>query len=278
LKKVSKKIVGITGSKGALGSQFVKKYKSRLNFKIYKGRIENIKKFTLWLKKNSNIQYFIHLAAISSISQTRKNSKKTYKINSSTSIEIIKKLNKAKLKNLEYFLFSSSSHVYKPSLKSLSENSIRKPFTIYGRSKKKVEDFIFKNHNKIKFKIGVVRIFNFYSKKHGAGFFIQDIKKQLKLNKKILRIKRINTNRDYINLSQLCEILFFILNKKIPKIINIGSGNRMNLINLIKKIKNKYKFKVKLVFEKKEYPGLFANINFLRKLGYRKKIIKFNFK
>ena len=187
-------------------------------------------------------------------------------------------MNKAKLKKLEYFLFSSSSHVYKPSLRSLSENSIRKPITIYGRSKKKVEDFIFKNHDKINFKIGVVRIFNFYSKKHGVGFFIQDIKKKLRLNKKFLRVKRINTNRDYINLNQLCEILFFVLEKKTSKTVNIGSGNRINLIDLVKQIKNKYSFNTKLDFEKKEYPGLFANISLLRKLGYRKKVIKFKFK
>ena len=36
----------------------------------------------------------------------------------------------------------------------------------------------------------------------------------MKINNKILKIKKINTLRDYINLNQLCEILFFILNKK----------------------------------------------------------------
>ena len=84
------------------------------------------------------------MAAISSVRETNKNPKKTYKINSTASIDILNKLNKAKLSDLKYFLFSSSSHVYCPSIKSISEKSIRKPPTIYGKSKKRVEDFILK--------------------------------------------------------------------------------------------------------------------------------------
>ena len=275
MNKVSKKIIGITGSNGALGSKFIKKYKAKFIFKIFKDRVENKKKFDTWIKKNSDIQVFIHLAAISSVRETNRNTKKTYKINSNASINIIKKLNKAKLPDLEYFLFSSSSHVYCPSNKSLSEKSTRKPSTIYGKSKKRVEDFIFKNKKKIKFKIGIARIFNFHSYKHGEGFFIQDIKKKLFLNKKILRIRKVNTVRDYIDLEQLCEILFFILNKEITKVVNVGSGKQLNLIDLIQLIKDKNNVKTKLVFENKKFPGLFANVNLLRQLGYRKKMIRF---
>lgn len=277
MNKVSKKIIGITGSNGALGSKFIKKYKAKFIFRVFKDRVENKKKFDSWIKRNSDIQIFIHLAAISSVRETNKNPKKTYKINSTASIDILNKLNKAKLSDLKYFLFSSSSHVYCPSIKSISEKSIRKPSTIYGKSKKRVEDFIFKNNKKIKFKIGIARIFNFYSYKHGKGFFIQDIKKKLGLNKKILKISKVNTVRDYIDLEQLCEILFFILNKKITKPINIGSGEPINLIKLIKKIKDKYNFKTKLELEHKAYPGFFANIKLLRKLGYKKKMIRFKF-
>ena len=278
MNKVFKKIIGITGANGALGSQFIKKNKTKYIFRIYKDKIENKKKFKSWLYKNLDIQQFVHFAAISSIERTNKNPEKTYKVNSSATIDIIKILNKAKLINFDYFLFSSSSHVYKPSFKALYDNLTREPSTVYGRSKKKVEDFILKNRKKIRFKIGVARIYNFYSHKHDKGFFIQDMKKKMKINNKFLRIKKINVSRDYINLNQLCEILFFIFNKKISKIVNVGSGRELNLIDLIKLIKIKNKLKNKLIYEDKKYPGLFANINLLRKLGYRKKMIKFKFK
>ena len=275
MKKVSKKIVAITGARGALGSEFIKEYKKKFSFRIYKDRIENKKKLNNWLNDNLDIQYFLHFAAITAISKTKNNPKKTYKINSSASIALIKILNHKKFDKLKYFLFSSSSHVYKPSLKNLSENSLRKPMNIYGNSKKKVEDFIIRNKKRIKFKMGIARIFNFYSPKHGNGFFINDMKKKLKFNNKILRI---NTPRDYINLDQLCEIIFFMINKNISKPLNIASGRKINLTDLSKLIIKKYNFKANITFEKKTYPGLFANINLLRKLGYKKKITKFKFK
>ena len=275
MKKVSKKIVAITGSRGALGSEFIKKYKKKFSFRIYKDRIENKKKLNNWLNGNLDIQYFLHFAAITAVRKTKNNPKKTYKINSIASIALIKKLSQKKFDKLKYFLFSSSSHVYKPSLKSLSENSLRKPMNIYGNSKKRVEDYIFRNRKRIKFKIGIARIFNFYSPKHGDGFFINDMKKKLKFDGKILRV---NTQRDYINLDQLCEIIFFMMNKNISKPLNIASGKKINLTDLSKLIIKKFSFKAKIAFEKKSYPGLFGNINLLRKLGYKKKIAKFEFK
>ena len=99
----------------------------------------------------------------------------------------------------------------------------------------------------------------------------------MKISYNLLKIKKINTTRDYIDIDQLCEILFFILNKRVAKAINIGSGKKLNLINLIKLIKNKNNIKKKLIFENKEDPGFFANISLLRQLGYKKKIFKFKF-
>ena len=74
MNRVSKKIIGITGARGALGSHLIRKYKTQVSFRIYKNKIENKKEFKSWLNKNSDIQYFIHLAGISSIEKTNRNS------------------------------------------------------------------------------------------------------------------------------------------------------------------------------------------------------------
>ena len=73
MKKISKKIIGITGGNGALGSQLINNYKNKFDFRIYKKRIENEKSFKNWLNKNSDIEIFIHLAAIVSIIKTKHN-------------------------------------------------------------------------------------------------------------------------------------------------------------------------------------------------------------
>lgn len=275
MKKVSKKIIAITGSSGALGKEFVKKYKKKYKFICYKKKIENRTDFSNWLKKNSDIEIFLHFAAISTVNSSQQNIKKTFLVNSHATINMLKILNKFNLDKLKYFLFPSSSHVYKPSFSALSENSKRIPSNTYGKSKKKVEDFIIKNRKKIKFKIGVARIFNFYSSNHKKGFFIYDIKKKLIKKKNNVHINKINTIRDYININQLCEILNFMINRHIVTPVNIGSSKPLNLINLVKKIINKKIYKKLITFDKTPYPGLLSNINLLRKLGYKKRIINF---
>lgn len=275
MKKVSKKIIAVTGSSGSLGKEFIKKYKTKYNFIFYKKKIENKTIFSNWIKKHSDIEIFLHFAAISTISSSQKDKKRTYLVNSLATINMLKILNKFNLDKLKYFLFPSSSHVYKPSFKALSENSKKIPLNTYGKSKKKVEDFIIKNRKKIKFKIGIARIFNFYSKNHKEGFFIYDIKKKLIKKNNNIHFNKINTFRDYININQLCEILNFMINQHIVKPVNIGSSKPLNLINLIKKIINKKINKKLITFDKTPYPGLLSNINLLRKLGYKKRIINF---
>ena len=63
LKKVSKKIVLITGKKGVLGSYFHKKYKKKYRIIHLPYRLEKIDKIEKWIK-NKNFHFFIHFAAI----------------------------------------------------------------------------------------------------------------------------------------------------------------------------------------------------------------------
>ncbi len=277
MKKVSKKIVGITGANGALGTAFIKKYKKDFTFKFYKKKIEDQKYFNYWIKRNQNIEIFIHFAAVSSIEACSKNPRKAYLVNSYSVIKILDVLNK-ELKSLRYFLFSSSSHVYKPSFEKISETKKRLPLSIYGKTKKKAEDYIIENKKKFNFKIGIARIFNFYTSKHKKGFFIHDIKKRINKNDQKIYLKKVNTERDYINVSQLCEIIFFMIKKEINGPLNVGSGKSINLINLTKILARIYTRKNVLIFEKKKYPGFIANINLLRKFGYRAKIKEFYIK
>ncbi len=278
MKKIYKKqIIGLTGSSGILGKYFIKNYNKKFIFKPYKGRVENIINFKNWVKKNRNIDFFLHFAALTSVRKCEENSQKTFLINTKSTIRILEILNKSSLKNLKYFLFISTSHVYKPSLNPLSEEDLRYPKTVYGKSKKLAEDYIFKRKKIFNFKIGIARIFNFYSKRQKSGFFITDILNKFRKKQKILNLKKINTYRDYIKLKDISKTISFILKKKITKPINIGSGHKIILVNLVKQLIKAKKLNTKVIYDKKLYPGYVANINLLRKLGYKKKINKFIF-
>ena len=143
MKKLNKKKVIITGGSGLLGNYFYNKYKKKYTIIKYPYRIEKFDKFKNWLKKNRSFDYFIHFAAIT------KNESKKYKnilnlVNVKSPITILNILKKQKIINLKYFLFISSSHVYGYSKKKIKESKKRVPRNIYGKTKKKVEDYILK--------------------------------------------------------------------------------------------------------------------------------------
>lgn len=276
MKKVYKQIVGITGASSVLGRFLIKQLKKKFIFKIYKDRIDNYSKFNKWLKHNKDIEIFVHLAAIASLINFKKNKKKSFLINTNSSIQLLKTLQCLELNNLKYFLYASTSHVYKPTFGKIKENSKKIPVNFYGQSKNKVENFIIKNRKNFTFNIGIARIFNFYDTNQKKGFFIPDIIGKL-TNKKIKKLKltKVNTCRDYINLKDLTNIILFMIKKKFDKPLNVGSGIKINLVDLVNKIKKKYKSKILTNFELKKYPGYVADINFLRQIGYKKKISKF---
>ncbi len=258
MKSVYKKRIVITGSSGLLGKYFSKKFKKKYIIYKYPYRIENIKKFAKWITRK-NFEYFIHFAAIS-----KKSPRKLNRINSIASINIIKHLSKKK--SLKYFLFISTSHVYKYSKTKISEKQKPKPINKYGLSKKRVEDFIIQNKKILRFKIGIARIFNITGPKQREGYFIPDM---YKLIKKKNFIDNVNTYRDFIHIDDVMDSINILIMKKFDRIINICSGQKINLINVCKTINSIY-FNKNLVFGKKGSKDLYGDNKLLKSLGKRK--------
>ena len=257
MRKVSSKnLIGISGHKSVLCKAFVNKFKKKYVYTFYKGRIENKNKFNNWLIRNNKINYFINFAAITSVSECEKNKKKAMNINYKANVTIINCLNQSILKNFNYFLYISSSHVYKPSFKFLHEKSQRIPSNYYGLTKKKFEDYIEKFKTKFNFNIGIARIFNFYSPKKIKGFFINDIILKSRKSKK-LTLGSINTCRDYIDIDDIVKALDLMISKKLSSSFNICSGIKYNLLHIVQKItKSK---KIYLEYEKNYKKGIFGN-------------------
>ena len=266
LKKVSKKIILITGGKGVLGSYFYNKYKTKYKIISFPYRLEQIKKLQEWLKKKS-FQYFIHFAAITS--KQKKNYNKINLINKKLPIQIIRLLQKNFKKDFKYFLFISTSHVYGFHKNKVSEYARRKPFSKYGRTKKAVEDFILNRKNKFYFKIGIARIFNFTSNKQNKGHFIPDVYTKIKNNENLINL---NKNRDFIHIDDVARSLELMIRKRKDKALNICSGNKINLVSLTRKL-NFISLNKKLIFinsRKKINQDIYGNNSLLKKLGMKK--------
>ena len=240
-----KKKIILTGGNGLLGSNFKKKFSNRFKIISYPYRIEDISKFKKWLKFRK-FDYFIHFASIT------RNEEKKYK---------------NKIKIINFVLFISSSHVYGHSPKKIKENNKRNPINEYGKSKKNVEDFIFKNRKKFYFKIGIARIFNTTGKNQKKGFFIPDMFEKIK---KQTYINNINQYRDFIHIDDVLNSIKLIIMKEFTNPVNVSSGKKINLIQICRKI-NRFFFKNrKLYFDQKRRGDLYGNNNLLKKLGIKK--------
>ena len=266
LKKVSKKIILITGGKGVLGSYFYNKYKTKYKIISFPYRLEQINKLQEWLKKKK-FHYFVHFAAITS--KRKKNYNKIHLVNKIIPIKIIKLLQKSLKKEFRYFLFISTSHVYGFHKKKISEYDKRKPFNKYGRTKKAVEDFILNQKNKFYFKIGIARIFNFTSDKQNKGHFIPDVYAKIKNKENLINF---NKNRDFIHIDDVAQSLELMIRKRKDKALNICSGNKINLVSLTRKL-NFISLNKKLIFinsRKKINQDIYGNNSLLKKLGMKK--------
>ena len=264
MKKLYKKRIIITGGSGLLGRHFYEKYKNIYSITRYPYRIEKFKKFESWLS-NRKFNYFIHFAAM-----TKNESKKFKKIinliNTKSSIKILNIINRKKINGFNYFLFISSSHVYGYSKTKIKETKKRIPQNIYGKTKKKVEDYIINNRKKFNFKIGIARIFNSTGPKQKKGNFVPDMISKMK-NKKV--ITNVNQFRDFIHIDDVSRSIKLLIENKIENPINLASGKKINLIHACK-ILNKIFVKKEILFDLKKGRDIFADNALLKGLGIKK--------
>ena len=148
--------IGLTGSSGSLGKA-LKRFKKNSLFSFFKGDITKKEDVSKWIKKN-NINSIIHLAAvvpIKKVNKNRLNAKKTNFIGTKNLVDVVIEQNK-----IEWFFFSSTSHVYNSSNKKISENSKIRPISYYGKTKLQAEKYIIKKFKKFKIRYCIGRIFS----------------------------------------------------------------------------------------------------------------------
>jgi nucleoside-diphosphate-sugar epimerase len=253
----------ITGADGYIGKNFIKRYKKKIFFIIYKGDINKKKKISEFIQKKK-FDIFIHLAAL--LKSSKKNKKDIYKTNSNSLNHISSIVGKKKKK----LIFISSSHVYKRKNKKIKEIDELKPCNLYGKSKLKAEKYILKNCKNF----CILRVFNIFGHDQPLGSFYSDMVNKIK-NKENISID--NSYRDFVHVNDLCKILFFIIKKNASGIYNVSSGKKIRLRDIIDRIEKKLKKKTKIKFINK-CSSIVGDNSKITKLGLRinyKNILKF---
>ena len=190
-------------------------------------------------------------------------------------------------KGIKRLIYASSSAVYdlnegkkkkNNSFKESNTNNHTNPDGSYGRSKLNIENYLAKIDQK-KLKSTSCRIFSIYGK--NTKTIINLWKKNIKKNKQINIWGKEEIIRSWLYIDDFLRAIEIILNnKKILKVVNIGSDEKTSLYDIIKIIMKKYKIKnVRILENKNFYPGpkiRYANKAKLLKLGWKQKFNLFS--
>ena len=247
---------------------------------------KNAKFFNLDLKKTQKVKKIIiknkidsviHLAASISITEGKKNYKIFYKNNVECTHNLIKACKGSLVKN---FIFSSTAAVYKSSKKKVTEKSIIKPKSVYGKTKLAAEKIIIKKLKKNKINYAILRYFNVVGA--SSSLKVGPLKKNDTLFKNIsiamfkkntdIKIYGNNFNtkdgtciRDYIHVSDLSYIHIKILKKieKIKKsiILNCGYGKGISVKEVINGFIKIAKKQVNIIILKKRPADIVSSIS-----------------
>lgn len=253
--------IGITGSTGSLGQAVKKKFR-KLKLVPYKGDIVNRKSIFDWFEKNK-LDIIIHLAAVVPIKKVNKNKNKAREVNFNGTKNIVD----ASIRNrIKWIFYSSTSHVYKPSKKKISENFIKRPISFYGKTKLEAERYIIYNFKKNKIPYCIGRIFSTTSKNQKASYLVPDLKKKIKFSKQKIILKNLNHYRDFISMEDIAKIMLYLYKIKYKGVVNIASGKNTYLKNIALLILRKYR-KKNYQFVDNEIPtSLGGNISKLKKI------------
>jgi UDP-glucose 4-epimerase len=256
---------GITGSSGVLGKAISKE----LNYKFipFTGRIQNKKKIDQWVK-NNNFDLIIHLAAIVPTDIVNNNFNKANQVNYIGTKNIVDSILKYK-PNLKWLFFSSTSHVYK--LKNffikVNEKSKAVPFTKYGLTKLRAENYIIKKMKNSMIKYCIGRIFSYSDVNQKKSYLIPSLIQKIKETKnKSIIFKNLNHYRDFSSIKSICRAINILKKNKSEGIYNICSGRPILLEDIAKHICDK--FNKKFIFQQNKKTFLIGNINKLNKLGF----------
>jgi len=185
------------------------------------------------------VKSIIHLAAMNA-KESEDNPEKALEVNGLGTLKLIQSAIK---KNVEFFLYFSTVHIYGSSLKGeVSELTIPRPLHSYSITHRVAEDYVLQANNSGLINGTVFRISNaigppLFKNVNCWNLVTNDLCKQAVVHNRMLVNSNKFIQRDYVSISVICKITHqFIVRKNIYKaeenIFNISSGVSMSLNDL----------------------------------------------
>lgn len=245
------------------------------NFKLFRADIRDMSALS-GIFENGNLDRIIHLAARAGIRASFENPGLYYEVN----VEGTKNLlNLAVKKNVENFVFSSSSSVYGVNKKVpfSEDDEINNQVSPYAKTKKEGEILCKKFHEEHGLPITCLRFFTVYGPRGRPDMAPLKFMKKISNGEQIERYGDGKTTRDYTFVEDIVHGILSALDRPHKfEIINLGNGNPIDLRRFIKLIENnvgKEALIKELPEQKGDVPTTHADIlKAGRLLGYEPKV------
>lgn len=232
---------------------------------------------------NNKFDYIFHLAAIASVADSVERPLETHQINFESVLMLLEFIRKHQ-KDLKRLVFSSSAAVYgdEPTLPKKEESVIR-PLTPYAVDKFAAEQYVLDYYHLYGIPTSAVRFFNVYgpnqnpeSPYSGVISILVDRYKKMQRGEQgeFTLFGDGSQSRDFVFIEDVIQALLLVANKEeaLGRQFNVGTGNAISLIELIKVIDEALELSLTVKHETErdgDIKDSVADISRLKSLGFK---------
>ncbi len=225
--------------------------------------------------------YIIHLAAQSSVKLSWDNPSLTFNINVIGIINIFEALRKLNLRP-RILIVGSSEEYGKVNKNLIDENIETDPLNFYALSKVTQEKIALIYHKNYGFDVICARSFNHIGPGQSTQFVVSNFAKQIvdieKTNKDgNIYVGNLSAKRDFSDVRDIVNAYRLLIEKgQSGQLYNVGSGNSIEISEILSKLISLSKAKINVVIDKNRFrpidtPEIKANINKLKNdTGFKK--------
>ncbi|MEM2385331.1 MAG: SDR family NAD(P)-dependent oxidoreductase [Candidatus Bathyarchaeia archaeon] len=245
---------------------------NKRNFTFIKGDIRDKEIINRALEKRAIV---IHLAARPGVRASIKSPNLYFDVNVKGTLILAEE---SVRKEVEQFIFTSSSSVYGAGRTPFREDSpADKPLSPYASTKRCCEILLYSISNCYSLPVTCLRLFTVYGPRVRPDMAIYKFAQAIYNQEELTLYNEGKLRRDYTYISDVVDGILLAMKKKFTyEIFNIGSGNPIEIIYLVRILEENLGKKAKIKFEPKpvgDVPVTYADLTKAKNmLGYSPKI------